>query len=129
MSELEDKLNKILSSPAEMEKIMGLARSLSGSMGGAAAADQNAAPSESAPDLSSITSALGNLDPKIMKIAGRLVSEYSSQKNDKAELLNAIKPYLKEDRRAKIDRATEIAKLARLAKIAFSEFSGGDKGV
>jgi hypothetical protein len=129
MSELEDKLNKILSSPAEMEKIMGLARSLSGSMGGAAPSDQHTQPAEAAPDLSSISSALGNLDPKLMRIAGRLVSEYSSNKNDKTELLNAIKPYLKEDRRAKIDRATEIAKLARLAKIAFSEFSGGDQGV
>ena len=34
MGEFEDKLNSILSSPKDMEKILGLARELSGSLGG-----------------------------------------------------------------------------------------------
>ena len=33
MGEFEEKLNSILSSPKDMEKILGLARELSGSMG------------------------------------------------------------------------------------------------
>ena len=129
MSELEDKLNKILSSPAEMEKIMGLARSLSGSLGGSAPGEGAEAAAVPAPDLSGIASSLKDIDPRIFRLATRLVTEYTSGNNDKAVLLNAIKPYLKEDRREKIDRAAEIAKLARLAKVAFREFSGGEKVV
>ncbi len=129
MSELEDKLNKILSSPADMEKIMGIARSLSGSLGSQAHTEGTAEGPKAAPDLSAITSSLKDIDPKIFRLMTRLVGEYSSGKNDKAELLNAIKPYLKEDRRIKVDRAAEIAKLAKLAKVALAEFTGGDKGV
>jgi hypothetical protein len=134
MSELEDKINKILSSPADMEKIMGIARSLSGSLGAQASGDGSAAaaaaaPGQPVPDLNAITSSLKDLDPRIFKIVTHLVGEYVSAKNDKTELLNVLKPYLKEDRRAKIDRAAEVAKLARLAKVALREFSGGEKSV
>ena len=129
MSELEDKLNKILSSPAEMEKIMGLAKSLSGSLGAQPSGESAAASAGPIPDLSGIGSTLKDLDPKIFRLVTRLVGEYTAGKNDKAALLGAIKPYLKEDRREKIDKAADIAKLARLAKIAFSEFSGGEKVV
>jgi hypothetical protein len=139
MSEFEDKLNKILSSPEEMEKIMSIARSFTGSSGkpaeGGAAAPQTAQEPQGTQaaqvplDLNTISSTLGSLDPKIFRFLTRLTTEYSTGKNDKAVLLNAIKPYLREDRHAKIDRAAEIAKLARLAKVAFSEFSGGNKSV
>ncbi len=139
MSEFEDKLNKILSSPEEMEKIMSIARSFTGSSGkpaeGGAAAPQAAQEPQGPPpaqgplDFSAVSSALGNLDPKMFRFLTRLTTEYSTGKNDKAVLLNAIKPYLREDRHAKIDRAAEIAKLARLARVAFAEFSGGDKSV
>ncbi|SHH92345.1 hypothetical protein SAMN02745823_01452 [Sporobacter termitidis DSM 10068] len=129
MSELEDKLNKILSSPADMEKIMGIARSLSGSLGAQQPQGEAAAAAAPAPDFNAIASGLKDIDPKIFKLVTRLVSEYSSAQNDKSELLKVIKPYLKEDRREKIDRAAEIAKLAKLARVAFREFSGGEKGV
>jgi hypothetical protein len=137
MSELEEKLNKILSNPAEMEKIMNIARSLSGSIGSQPAAgdrgDTPASEASSSPsgslDLNSLATILKDVDPRIFRLVTRLASEYASGSNDKAALLNAMKPYLKEDRRAKIDRAAEIAKLAKLAKVAFSEFAGGDKRV
>lgn len=128
MSEFEDKLNKILSSPEEMEKIMNIARSLTSSSG-AKPAEGSGDASQAAPDLGAVSSALNDLDPKIFRFLSRLAIEYTSERNDKAALLNAIKPYLREERHAKIERAAEIAKLARLAKVAFSEFSGGDKNV
>jgi len=128
MDGFEDKLNKILSSPEEMEKIMGLARSLSSSSGPA----QDGAPSpqaESGPDLGSLTSMLGNVDPKIFGLLGRVLGEYSSKGDDKTALISALKPYLKDDRREKIDKAAQVAKLAKLARTAFSEFSGGESDV
>ncbi|MEL4105674.1 hypothetical protein AAFA46_02365 [Oscillospiraceae bacterium WX1] len=129
MSELEDKINKILTSPEDMEKIMGMARSLSGSLGSGSSPGGTSSDAASMPDLTKIASTLGGLDPKMTRLMTRLIGEYSTGSNDKAVLLNAIKPYLKEERHAKIDKATEIAKLAKLAKIALAEFSGGGGGV
>ena len=128
MSEFEDKLNKILSSPEDMEKIAGLARSLSGpreSDGEQKSGEERL----DSPDLSSLASSLGKIDPKLLGLLGRLFSDHSDDRNDKAALLEAIKPFLKEDRREQISKAAEIAKMAKLAKIAFSEFSGGGSGV
>lgn len=126
MSELEEKLNKILSSPAELEKIMGIAKSLSGSLGTQPSTADGATPTS---DLSALASSFKDIDPRIFGLVTRLLSEYTSAKNDKTELLNAIKPYLKEDRRDKIDKAAEIAKITRLAKLALREFSRGDGNV
>jgi hypothetical protein len=72
---------------------------------------------------------LGSVDPKVFGLLSRVMGEYSSNSNDKTALLSALKPYLKEDRHAKIDKAAQVAKLARLARTAFSEFSGGDGDV
>ena len=121
MSDFEDKLNSILSSPDEMEKIISMARSLSESM---SSKEENGDNKSEAPEL---TPATVNLDPKMLKVMGRLMGEYNSTGSDKKQLLDALKPYLRQDRWQKIDRAVEIAKLAHLAKIAISEFSGGDK--
>jgi len=126
MSEFEDKLNKVLSSPEDMEKIMGLARSLSGSKENSGEQKTDDKRSGDGNDPSSLISSLGKLDPKMLGLVGKLFSEYSGGHDDKAALLAAIRPFVKEDRRGQIDKASEIARLAKLAKIAFSEFSGGD---
>ena len=123
MSDFEDKLNKILSSPEDMEKILDVARSLAGSGAGQSGDD--------AKDADTDGKATDNqkIDPKMIKLMTRLMGEYSSPRGDKSELISAIKPYLKEERRADLDRAAQIAKLAKLARTAFSEFSGGDSTV
>jgi hypothetical protein len=125
MGEFEDKLSKILSSPEDMEKIAGLARSLSGGSDAHEAAAQPEAPTGGARDDNPLSGLLGGLDPMTLNIAMRLMREYSSGGSDKTALIDALRPYLREDKRAKIDRAAEIAKLARIARVAFAEFSGG----
>jgi hypothetical protein len=129
MGELEEKLNSILSSPQEMEKIMNLARSLSAGMG----ADGESHTSQQhnttdTPDMSTIT---GGFDPKILGAMTRLMGEYSRPSDGKAAILDSIKPYLKKERREKLERAAEMAKMSRLARMAMNEFSkgGGDKDV
>jgi hypothetical protein len=119
MGEFEEKLGKILSSPEDMEKIAGLARSLSGGE------SEDTARDDGAQDASPLSGLLGGLDPKTLNLAMRLMREYTSGGSDKSALFDALRPYLREDRRAKMDRAAEIAKLARVARVAFSEFSGG----
>lgn len=122
MSEFEDKLNSILSSPEEMKKIMGVARSISDSLG---SGERTSPPSEA--NSRSITPSLGDLDPKMLKLMSSLMGEYKSQSNDKTALLKAMKPYLKPERQSALDKAADIVKMAHLAKIALSELGGGDK--
>ena len=120
MGEFEDKLNKLLSSPDEMGKIMELARSFSGGQGDEEAGKHS--PAQALPGM-------GELDPRLMKIMSRLMTEYSSKKDDKTAIISAMKPYLRKERHEKVDRAVEMARMAQLARIALTEFSGGDRNV
>lgn len=127
MGEFEDKLNGILSSPKDMEKILGLARELSGSLGSEPSATEGNKAESPLGGLGSVMNSFGDIDPKILTIISRLMGEYSSsKKDDKSALVASIKPYLREERREGLDRAVKIAKIAHIAKIALSEFSGGE---
>ena len=106
MGEFEEKLNSILSSPRDMEKIMDIARGLSGSDG---------------PKLP-----FDGIDPKMIGVMTLLMKEYNTTKSDKTALLSAMKPYVKAENRDALDKAGNVLKMTRLAKIAFSEFGGSD---
>ncbi len=109
MSEFEDKLNELLNDPGQMERIAGIAKSL---MGGEA-------PPEPAPDT-------GSDEGLLKKISGLMKSSKAKTSNDK-KLLEAMRPYLSEKRRSKMDKAMKIAKLASIASIA-AQFGGDDDG-
>lgn len=137
MGDFEEKLNNILSSPADMERIMQLARSLSSSDGGTKNSDgQTPGGSQPPPKAtetagnSSSGSPFSGLDPKLLAMLGRIAGEYASKgKSDKSALFEPFRPYLKDGQRSAIDKALEISKLAKLARLAFSEFSGGDSNL
>ena len=116
MAEFEDAINSILSSPQEMEKIMGLARELSGTLGG-----ENG---QKSTQPQSLPVPAGGVDPKLVGVMTRIMGEYSSKTSDKQALVNALKPYLKEERRESLDRAVKIALLAHVARTALREFGG-----
>lgn len=120
MGELDERLSSILSSPEDMKKIMELAKSLS-----AARSDSAAPPSGGGEGDAGASSPFGDIDPGIIKLINRVMGEFSSSKNDKALILGSIKPYLRADRQEKIDKAVKIARMARIAKTAISEFDGG----
>ena len=102
MGELEDKLNKILSSPADMSRIMELARNLGG---------QNEAKTAN-PDI----------DAGLLEKASRIMSKYNTS-CDKQELLRAMRPYLRYEHRDALDTALRAVKLAHIAKAAMEEYS------
>lgn len=112
MGELEDKLNSILGDPAQMEKIAGLAKSLMG--GGGPAPDS--APASPFGEL--------GLDPGLLQKLGRAMN--AGEDGREKALLAAMKPYLSEKRRGKMDRALKLAKLARIARLAMGETGGDD---
>ena len=94
MSDFEDSLNSILNDPDKMQSIASMAKSL---MGGDA--------SESVPDIDT----------------GALKKLMGSGDNRDTKLLEAMRPYLSEKRRSKMDRALKIARLASLAELAAGE--------
>lgn len=112
MSELEDRLNSILSDPEQMARINSLAQSL---MGGAGDAPQTGDPAgrDSAPESA--------LPGKLAALLGQ-----QSGDGDKRALLEAMKPYLSEKRRGKLDRAMRLTRMAKLARLAMGEMGNGE---
>lgn len=126
MSELEDKINGILGDPAQMEKIAGLAKSL---MGGG---DSGIGPAEKTKSagggLDSLMQSLGGgegaIDPAMLARLSRALSSGAGEKKQERALLEAMKPYLSEKRRSKMDKAIKLARLASIARIAMGEMGG-----
>jgi len=119
MSEFEEKLNSILSSPEELQKLTQLAQSfMGGSSNAPAAAPAAAAPASPAPaaNLPDLGSLLGGAD--MASLTRMLGAMGTSQRSESQQLLEAIKPHLKEKRRTKIDRAMQLARMAKLAQTA-----------
>ena len=142
MSELEEKLEGILGNPQAMAQIMSLAQSLN--LGGSGEssnqsqeAEQPSSPaappqSESAPPppappaapaglsggLGGMLGALGNLDAGTLSAAAQLMGQFNSGGGDdqRVALLTALRPFVKEERYAKLDKAIQIAKLSRLIR-------------
>lgn len=130
MSDFEDKLNGILSNPDAMGQIMDLARSL-GAGKSESSSPQSKPPVQETPPSPVSTdpfSALGNLDPRLFDMAGKLLSAYNSSDDDRAALLSALRPFVKAERYAKLDQAIRISKLTRVIRIALDSFRTKDGG-
>lgn len=118
MSEFEDRLNSLLNDPEQMEKIAGMAKSLMGGGADPGPQSQPAADSGAAP-------LLEGLDPGMLQRVMGMLSNMEQGPDENTALLEAMKPFLKEKRRAKMDRALKLAKMAKMAKLAFGSDLGG----
>ena len=134
MGEFEEKLNSILGDREAMGQIMALARSLSpGGREEPPAPPQEPIPGEEdrpqgeSPDLSAL---LGQMDPKVLRMGMRLFQEYQGRdERNTAALLSALRPFVREERRPKLDRALEIARVTRLVRVALETMGGkGEEG-
>ena len=130
MAEFEDKLNSILGNQAAMNQIMALARSLSGEQQEASPAPES--PSEDAtyvpaaaegqqPDLSAL---LGQIDPKMLQAGMEVIRQVQSTEDRNAALLNALRPFLREEKQARLDRALQIARMTKLVRAAIGALGG-----
>ena len=112
MNELEDKINRILADPTQMEKLAGLAQSLMGG-GGAGALPSGGA------------QAPPPFDPGMLQKLSRAMNGSGGESSGQA-LLRAMEPWLSEKRRGKVDRALRLARLAKLAQVFLGEAGGGE---
>ena len=151
MSELEEKLENILGNPQAMAQIMALAQSLNQSGPAtsagdgaqsqpsgpsAAGAQQPSAPAASAQPPASagameggLGSLLGGLDPNMLSAAAGLLGQMGSGGDDRrVALLTALRPFVKEQRYARLDKAIQIAKLSRLIRSGLDLFRARKDG-
>ena len=103
MDELGEKLDALLHDPQQLGKIAQLASSLMGDGG------------ETQPGFDA-----GQLRRMLSAVRG------SGRDSASRHLLEAMKPYLAEKRRRKIDRAMKLARLASLAELAAGEMGEDD---
>lgn len=105
---LEDKLQQILNDPDSMAQIMSLAQSLGGQQ---EQTEKQAAPSPI-------------IDEGMMQAVFGMMQQMQQTDSRQDALLCALKPYLAPERREKIDRAIQIARISRLAGSALRSFGG-----
>ena len=130
MSEFEDKLQSILGNPDAMDQIMSIARSLTGGASEPETPAPCGQPDPEPPQSPALSedhfSLLNGLDPRILQIGMRLLSEYNSSDTRTVALLNALQPFVRPERYAKVDKAIQIARLSRLIRVALDSFRKGD---
>ena len=149
MSELEEKLEHILGNPQAMAQIMSLAQSLNQS-GSAAPAGDGARPQEPAPEAApspapaasapaqapasagvegGLGSLLGGLDPNMLSAAAGLLGQFNGGDDDRrVALLTALRPFVREQRYARLDKAIQIARLSRLIRSGLDLFRARKDG-
>ena len=119
MSELDDKLNSILSNPAMMQQIMSLAQALNQSEAQQPPPKQPPAQQPQVPqpqipqDHFAPTNDRG-LNPNLLSKIATLMQRGSIDKNQEA-LLRALRPYLNNQKLEKLERAMHAAKMAGIA--------------
>ncbi|MCM1149568.1 MAG: hypothetical protein NC319_05720 [Butyricicoccus sp.] len=132
MSEFEDRINSILGDPEEMEKIINLASQFMGGADkkeepGTERSGQNNNASGQSSDAGAGLGALGSLggfDMEMFSKMSRLMSQVKGG-SEKTELLRAMGPYLKQERREKLEKAVRFARIAKVAGAALREYGGG----
>ena len=122
MAELDEKLNALLSDPNSMAQIMQMAQQLSVTMGGGT---DNAPPAQQPPPPPAAPPAalppLGGLDPQVLARFLPLLQEYSRSNSQTMQLLYALRPFLKEEKQSKVERAAKLAHLICIGKRFLTE--------
>ena len=126
MSELQDKLNSLLSDPAGMAQVVQLAQQLSSTMEPSAApTPQSGAPTPPpSPNPPPATALPGGIDLGTVSRFLPMLQALSSDQSHSMQLLNALRPYLKEEKQGKVERAARLARLITVGKRFLTEWEG-----
>ena len=137
MGEFEEKLNSILGDKEAMGQIMALAQSLGKPAPPAPEPEEETrepgwertgAPAPEYGAGEDPQSMLGSLDPRMVQMGMRLLKEYRTGDDRNAALLAALRPFLRKERYARLDRAIQIARLSRVLRVAFQSLGGKEEG-
>lgn len=140
MAQWEEKLGAILNNPQAMSQIMSIAQSLDGGQSaqenpGAPSPAQaaSAAPDAQAPAAEAVSPPAPeppvpglDLDPRLMEVGMRALAAYQDQDNSRGALLQALRPFVKEERQSKIDKAVQITRMSKVVRAALDGLRGGE---
>ncbi len=112
MAELEKMLGSFMSSPENMEKIMGIVNMLGGNGGGEE--KKLPVPTNDAPP--------NGIEPEMFSKVMELLRQYNADGDRRIKLLGALRPYIAKEDEAHIDRAIRIVKLSLVAKNLLGDF-------
>ena len=120
MEGLEDKLQQILNDPGSMAQILSLAQSFG---------FQNPAETPSEPQVPP-PSSFSMPDANFVQAIMGLMEQARHRDGKQEALLCALKPFLRPERREKMDQAMQLARISHLAGFALKNYGGllGQKG-
>lgn len=111
VDDLNEKITQILNDPGSIQQIAQIANALGGQQAQAGPDKDGAGPLAS---------------PEMLADISKLLRQAEKKDKKQEALFQALRPYLKPNRQARLDRAMQIAHLSHLAGAAFR--SGKDAG-
>lgn len=130
MAQWEEKLGAILNNPQAMSQIMSIAQSLDSGSAASDAPETPPSPEPQAPGTQSAPQSDAGpgleLDPRLMEMGMRALSAYQDPNNDRAALLQALRPFVKEARQSKLDKAIQITRLSKVVRVVLDGWKGGE---
>ena len=115
MEDMDSKLNAMLNDPAAMARIIQMAQQLSG--GAAQASPPPSPPPHGAPP----PPADGGFDPMLLARFLPLLQDLRQSNSQTTQLLYALRPFLKEEKQPKVERAAKLAHLICSGKRVLTE--------
>lgn len=113
MEDMDSRLNAMLNDPATMTRIIQMAQQLSGGT-------EQTAPPPPPPPQNPPPSENG-LDPMTLAKLLPLIQELQHSNSQTTQLLYALRPFLKEEKQSKVDRAAKLARLICIGKRFLTE--------
>lgn len=127
MDGLEDKLQQILNDPQSMAQILSMAQSF-----GLQPPEPSHAPDAppkpgQPPKPPSPPPKPPQLDPRMLQTLTQLMQQAQQSDSKQEALICALKPFLAPERREKMDRAMQIARISHLAGFALRNYGPSGK--
>lgn len=116
MDDMDSKLNAMLNDPAAMARIIQMAQQLSG--GAAQSAPQSPPPP---PPQSGPPPTDSGFDPMVLARFLPLLQDLRQSNSQTTQLLYALRPFLKEEKQPKVERAAKLAHLICIGKRFLTE--------
>ena len=112
MEDMDSKINAMLNDPAAMSRIIQMAQQLSGGAA-QAAPPPPPPPKDTPPD--------ARFDPLVLARFLPLLQELRQSNSQTTQLLCALRPFLKEEKQPKVERAAKLAHLICIGKRFLTE--------
>ena len=117
MEDMDSKLNAMLNDPVAMARIIQMAQQLSGGTA------QAAPPPPPPPQQSSVPPPPpeGGFDPMLLARFLPILQELRQSNSQTTQLLYALRPFLKEEKQSKVERAAKLARVICIGKRFLTE--------